>query len=136
MNTGRVTNKMQKYSPYFNSTHLHYASIEKHGKEIASSRNRVGSRSRGCGYSNQTIHAERAVVKSLGDVSQLRGCILKVVRVNKQNQIMNSKPCASCVKFLEKCIKKYGLLKVMYSDSNEAAAECAHHISDSDSDPC
>ena len=125
---------MQKYSPYFNSTHLHYASIEKHGKEIASSRNRVGSRSRGCGYSNQTIHAERAVVKSLGDVSQLRGCILTVIRVNKQNQLMNSKPCASCVKFLEKCIKKYGLLKVLYSTSNEGGTECAHHVSDSDSD--
>ena len=127
---------MQAYKPYFNSTHLHYARIEKHGKEIASSRNRVGSRSRGCGYSNQTIHAERAVVKSLGDVSQLRGCILTVIRVNKRGQIMNSKPCASCVKFLEKCIKKYGLLKVMYSDSNEGDPECSHHVGDSDSDPC
>jgi hypothetical protein len=127
---------MQDYKPYFNSTHLHYASIEKHGKEIASSRNRVGSRSRGCGYSNQTIHAERAVVKSLGDVSQLRGCILTVIRVNKRGQIMNSKPCASCVKFLEKCIKKYGLLKVMYSDSNEGGTKCAHHVGDSDCDPC
>ena len=125
---------MQKYSPYFNSTHLHYASIEKHGKEIASSRNRVGSRSRGCGYSNQTIHAERAVVKSLGDVSQLRGCILTVIRVNKQNQLMNSKPCASCVKFLEKCIKKYGLLKVLYAGSNQGGAKCTHDVSDGDSD--
>ena len=121
---------MQKYSPYFNSTHLHYASISLRGQEIASSRNRVGSRSRGCGWSNQTIHAERAVVKSLGDVSQLHGCILTVVRVNKQGQIMNSKPCASCVKFLEKCIKKYGLLKVLYSDSNEGGTQCAHHVSD------
>jgi len=121
---------MQKYSPYFNSTHLHYASISRRGQEIASSRNRVGSRSRGCGWSNQTIHAERAVVKSLGDVSQLHGCILTVVRVNKQGQMMNSKPCASCVKFLEKCIKKYGLLKVLYSASNESSAEGADHVCD------
>ena len=125
-----------QYSSVFQNTHLHYATITKHGKEIASSRNRVGSRSRGCGYSNQTIHAERAVVKSLGDVSQLRGCTLTVVRINKQSEIMYSKPCASCVKFLEKCIKKYGLLKVLYSASNEGAAKCAHDVSDSDGDPC
>lgn len=125
-----------QYSSVFQNTHLHYATITKHGKKIASSRNRVGSRSKGCGYSNQTIHAERAVVKSLGDVSQLRGCILTVIRVNKRGQIMNSKPCASCVKFLEKCIKKYGLLKVMYSDSNEGDPECAHDVGDSDSDTC
>jgi len=119
---------MQEYKSYFTSTHLHYASISRRGQEIASSRNRVGSRSLGCGYSNQTIHAERAVVKSLGDVSQLRGCTLTVVRLNKQNQIMNSKPCASCVKFLEKCIKKYGLLKVLYSSSNEGSSKRSDNI--------
>jgi len=124
-----------EYKEYFTNTHLHYASLEKHGKEIATSRNRVGSRSKGCGWSNQTIHAERAVVKSLGDVSQLRGCILTVVRVNKQGKFMNSKPCAACVKFLEKCIKKYGLLKVLYS-SNEGGPECAHDIRDGDGHTC
>ena len=122
----KVNSKMQ-YTEVFNNTHLHYATIEKHGKVIASSRNRVGSRSRGCGYSDQTIHAERAAVKSLGDTSQLRGCILTVVRINKQGMILNSEPCYDCIKFLEKCIKKYGLLKVMYS-SNEGSAEGAHDI--------
>jgi hypothetical protein len=125
-----------QYSSVFQNTHLHYATITKHGKEIACSRNRVGSRSRGCGYSNQTIHAERAVVKSLGDVSQLRGCTLTVIRLNKQNKIMYSKPCASCVKFLEKCIKKYGLLKVLYSASNEGGAECSHDVSDGHGHAC
>ena len=127
---------MQDYKLFFNSTHLHYASITKHNKEIASSRNRVGSRSKGCGYSNQTIHAERAVVKSLGDVSQLRGCILTVIRVNKRGQLMNSKPCAGCVKFLEKCIKKYGLLKVLYSASNEGGPESSDDVSDSYGNTC
>jgi len=121
-----------QYSGVFTNTHLHYATIEKHGKEIASSRNRVGSRSRGCGWSDQTIHAERAVVKSLGDVSQLRGCILTVVRINKHGEIRNSKPCDSCIKFLEKCIKKYGLLKVLYScPLDNGAPECAHDVADS-----
>ena len=123
-----------QYTPVFQNTHLHYATITKHGKEIACSRNRVGSRSLGCGYSNQTIHAERAVVKSLGDTSQLRGCILKVVRINKQGKILNSEPCYDCIKFLEKCIKKYGLLKVMYS-SNQGATECTHDVTNSHCHP-
>jgi len=124
-----MVSKMQ-YSSVFTNTHLHYAEVLRRGQVIASSRNKAGSRSLGCGYSNQTIHAERAVVKSLGDTSQLRGCVLKVVRINKQGKIMNSEPCYDCIKFLEKCIKKYGLLKVLYS-SNEGAPECTHDIADS-----
>jgi hypothetical protein len=128
-----VMGKMQ-YTDVFSNTHLHYATIEKHGKVIASSRNRAGSRSLGCGYDDNTIHAERAVVKRLGDTSQLRGCVLKVVRINKQGEILNSEPCYNCIKFLEKCIKKYGLLKVLYS-SNEGSTQCTHNITNSHSYP-
>jgi hypothetical protein len=96
-------------------TYFHVATIMKNGKEIARSRNRVGSRSRGAGWNDHTIHAECAVVKRLGDLSQLRGCILIVVRLNKRSQIINSKPCHACEKFLEKCMKQYGLRKVFYS---------------------
>ena len=97
------------------NTSLHYAELYRRNKLIASSRNRIGSRSRGCGWSDSTLHAERAVVKSFGDLSQLHGCILEVVRVNKHGEYLNSKPCDECTKFLEKCMKQYGLLKVMYS---------------------
>lgn len=97
------------------NTHLHYASVYKRNKLIATSRNAIGSRSRGAGWSDYSIHAERAVVKRIGDISQLHGCILVVVRVNKQGELMNSKPCHACEKFLEKCMKEYGLLKVVYS---------------------
>lgn len=96
-------------------TSFHYAEIQKGNKVLARSRNRVGSRSRGCGWSDQTLHAERAAVKALGDLSQLRGCILIVVRISKQNEVMGSKPCHDCEKFLTKCIEKYGLRKVVYS---------------------
>jgi hypothetical protein len=94
---------------------MHVATIFRRGKAIATSRNRIGSRSRGCGWSDQTIHAERAVVKSLGDVSQLHGCTLEVIRLNRQGEYRNSKPCDDCTKFLEKCMNQYGLLKVVYS---------------------
>jgi dihydroorotase-like cyclic amidohydrolase len=105
---------MEEYKQVHNQQ-LHYATIYKRNKLIASSRNSVGSRSRGSGWSNNTIHAEIAAVKRLGDLTKLQGCVLVVVRVNKQNELKNSKPCENCKHFLEKCMSKYGLLKVMYS---------------------
>jgi hypothetical protein len=62
-----------------------------------------------------TIHAERAVVKKLGDTSKLVGCTLIVWRVGASGDILPSKPCASCQVFLEKCKREYGLRKVVYS---------------------
>jgi hypothetical protein len=97
------------------TTHYHVATLEKGNKTIARSRNKIGTRSSGCGYSDCSIHAERAVIKSLGDLSQLRGCVLIVVRLNKKNEVLSSKPCHDCQKFLEKCMKKWGLRKVMHS---------------------
>jgi hypothetical protein len=97
------------------NTHLHKAELLLRGKTIAAARNVIGSRSRGCGWSDQSIHAERAVVKRLGNLSRLRGCVLVVVRVNKKGELLNSKPCPDCQKFLLKCMKEYGLRKVYYS---------------------
>jgi len=105
---------METYKPV-HKTSFHYARILRRGKPIAEARNSIGSRSKGCGYSDQSIHAERAVVKRLGDLSQLNGCVLIVVRLNKQGGMLGSKPCADCQKFLEKCMRDYGLRKVLYS---------------------
>jgi hypothetical protein len=41
--------------------------------------------------------------------------VLVVVRVNKKGELLNSKPCPDCQKFLLKCMKEYGLRKVYYS---------------------
>ena len=101
------------------TTRLHVAILEKNGKEIARSRNRVGTRSRGAGWNDSTIHAECAVVKQLGDTSKLRGCVLTVVRISKDNEIRCSKPCHACHKFLVKCMREYGLRKVLYSDKTD-----------------
>jgi hypothetical protein len=99
----------------FHCTSLHYAQLIKRNKVIAMARNSIGSRSRGCGWGDQTIHAERAVVKRLGDLSQLRGCTMIVVRINKHGELLNSKPCPDCERFLFKCMNEYGLRKVIYS---------------------
>lgn len=98
---------------------FHTATLRRRNKIIATSRNTIGTRSRGSGWDDQSLHAERAVVKSLGDISQLRGCTLEVVRLNKRGEIRNSKPCENCVMFLQKCIKAYGLRRVIYSSDND-----------------
>lgn len=115
-------NKMEIEVPYkeCHRTSYHVARLERRGKIVAESRNRIGTRCRGSGWSDFTIHAERAVVKALGDLSQLRGCVLVVVRISKNNEVMGSKPCSDCEKFLKKCMKCYGLQKVMYSETKQS----------------
>lgn len=101
------------------NTEYHVATIYRRRRPIAISRNRIGTRSRGCGWDDQSLHAERAVVKSLGDISQLRGCTLEVIRIGKHGNVKNSQPCHNCEVFLHKCMREYGLRKVLYSSDNE-----------------
>lgn len=97
-------------------TQLHIAILYgRRGKVLGIATNRVGSRSRGAGFMEATIHAERAVLKSVGDVTQLRGATLVVFRINTLGQLGNSKPCHACSRHLEKAMKKYGLMRVYYS---------------------
>ena len=102
-------------------TNLHVAILVKRGKVIAHACNKIGSRSRGSGYSDNTIHAERNVVKMLGDISQLKGADMYVMRIGKDHKktgfdlFMGSKPCSSCQCFLEKCIREYGLKNVYFT---------------------
>jgi hypothetical protein len=97
------------------NTSVHIAVLIKRGKVIAVSANLIGSRARGSGYSMDTIHAEKAVVKSLGDISQLRGASMIVVRLSKGEEWVDSRPCHSCMLFLNKCMNQYGLKRVYYS---------------------
>jgi hypothetical protein len=101
------------------NTEYHVARILRRRKVIAEARNTIGTRSRGCGWDDQSLHAERAVVKRLGDISQLNGCTLEVVRLGKRGNIKSSEPCHNCRMFLAKCMREYGLRKVMYSSDNE-----------------
>ncbi len=97
-------------------THVHIAFLFGRGRNLlAVGINKVGSRSSGAGYSDCMIHAERAVLKKVGDNSKLRGATLVVLRVGKTGQIKSSKPCHSCQCHLEKCIREYGLHRVYYS---------------------
>ncbi len=102
--------------PRNHKSQMHIAIIIKNGKVLAKATNRIGSRSKGSGYSGMTIHAERAVIKKLGDESQLRGASMIVVRVAKgTGDIAYSKPCEECQVHLEKCMREHGLKHVYYS---------------------
>lgn len=99
-------------------TSVHLAVLVRRGKVIAMASNRIGSRSRGAGYSAHSIHAEKNVVKTLGDIRLLRGCDLYVMRIPKScgaTEFQSSKPCHSCQVFLEKCMREYGLRNVLYT---------------------
>lgn len=98
------------------NTSLHIAFLYgRSGVLLAMSTNRIGSRSRGAGYSKYTIHAERAVLKMVGDNTMLRGATLVVVRVSKSGELMGSMPCHECMCHLNKAIEKYGMRRVYYS---------------------
>jgi len=97
---------------------IHRAVIVKRGRIIAEATNNYGSRSRGSGYSRSSIHAERNVVKALGDISLLKGADMYVMRFSREEtmRLVKSHPCSACMVFLEKCIKEYGLKNVYFTN--------------------
>ena len=98
------------------NTSLHVAAIYGRGGVLLGlATNRVGSRSSGAGFSDQTIHAERAVMKAVGDVSLLRGATLVVIRVTKAGKPAYSAPCSECSAAIEAAMRKYGLRRVVHS---------------------
>jgi len=110
---------------------FHIAMLVRRGKILATASNRLGSRSQGCGFSNFTIHAERNVIKEFGDISQLKGCDLYVMRIH-QNRMTgkkyfgNSAPCRDCQLFLEKCQRRYGLRHIYYTKKDEEEERRQH----------
>jgi len=97
-------------------TQIHIALLMKRGKIIEVATNSIGSRSKGSGYDTRTIHAERAVLKKVGDTSKLDGAIMIVIRIKKNTkEVAGSEPCHSCRCHLQKCMKEHGLKTVYYS---------------------
>ena len=108
---------------YAHSASIHVAVLMKRGKIIAQATNGFGSRSRGSGYSERSIHAEKNVIKNLGNIHEIRGAEMYIVRISRDrksegvDQFVGSKPCCQCAVFLEKCIREYGLKNVYYMQS-------------------
>jgi hypothetical protein len=103
---------------------VHVAVIVYRGKIIAEATNRIGYRSinEKSFYNTyirekHNIHAEENVVRKLGDYNRLRGADMYVLKYSRKDptQFANSKPCAKCECFLNKCMQKYGLRHVYYT---------------------
>ena len=98
--------------------HTHAAVILRNNKVLANATNKVGSRSNGCGHSKYTIHAERNVIKKLGNKDLLAGAVLVVVRLKRVDGTLKfyySEPCESCKTHLRKHMAEDGLKRVYYS---------------------
>jgi len=106
---------------YAHFASIHVAVLVKRGKILAEATNGFGSRSRGSGYCERSIHAERNVVKELGNIHDLKGAEMYVVRISrkkdhtKEDPFIGSKPCHQCHVFLDKCMREYGLKNVYYT---------------------
>lgn len=58
---------------------------------------------------SQGLHAETAAILSAR--SDLSGCAMLIIRINKRKQLLMSKPCEYCMKYIE----YVGIKKVIYS---------------------
>ena len=118
-----ITNQRILNLRYAHFASIHVAALMRRGKIVAYATNGFGSRSRGSGYSASSIHAERNVIKEFGNVHELRGLDMYVVRISRNyksegtNQFIGSKPCCQCKVFLDKCMREYGLKNVYYMSS-------------------
>lgn len=62
-------------------------------------------------------HSEMNVISAYlikNKPSNLAKCTLVIIRINRQGDIVSSKPCADCVKH----IKHYGIKKIFYSSDD------------------
>lgn len=104
------------------NTKLHIAIIVKRGKILATATNKLASRSSGAATrgSQNYIHAERNVLRVLGDTSKLRGADMYVMRIGKVCKLSDvvfkySQPCPECTVLLQKCMREYGLRNVYFT---------------------
>lgn len=102
------------------ATKLHIAIIVKRGKILATAINKAASRTTGASSrgSQNFIHAEKNLLRSLGDMSKLRGADIYVMRVrmvDDEPEFGYSQPCPECTVLLNKCIREYGLKNVYFT---------------------
>ena len=118
-----INNQRNLNLRYAHFASIHVAALMRRGQIVAYATNGFGSRSRGSGYSQSSIHAEKNVIKQLGNIHELRGLDMYVVRISRNyksegtNQFIGSKPCSQCKVFLDKCMREYGLKNVYYMSS-------------------
>ena len=122
------SNKMiehaKKQAMKSNLNYQHGAILSKGGKILASGHNK--SRSSFMNTTQTCLHAEMDVInkyfsiiknkklnlKKKQNITALSKCILWVIRLSANNELVSSKPCGICMKN----IKKLGIKKIGYSN--------------------
>jgi hypothetical protein len=104
------------------STKMHVAILVKRGKILAEATNKIASRSNGAATrgSQNFIHAERNLLRTIGDISKLRGADIYVMRITTspttgEVEFRYSQPCPECTVLMEKCMREYGLRHVYFT---------------------
>jgi len=103
------------------ATKMHIAILVKRGKILAEATNKLASRSNGAATrgSQNFIHAERNLLRTIGDYSKLRGADIYVMRIAPTKdgtiEFRYSQPCPECTVLLEKCMREYGLRHVYFT---------------------
>lgn len=117
-----LTDSRTSRLPKNHCTKLHIAIIVKRNKILAEATNKVASRSNGASSrgSQSYIHAERNVLRALGDLSKLRGADMYVMRLaggcnDTDVRFKYSQPCPECTVLLSKCMREYGLRNVYFT---------------------
>ena len=88
----------------------HGAVIYKKNKIISKGYNKYKTHPRAPSYRFPSIHAEVDALLKINNLN-ISGASLAVVRINKKNHLMNSKPCKKCMNEINKAEIKY----VIYS---------------------
>ena len=102
-----IINHLVKISQYsMLRDYKHACALIKGGKIIQWSVNTISNRFIG--------HAEQMILHRCKKQYDLKKCILVVIRVLKNTQISDSKPCHNCLKQIQAC----GIKKVLYSTNN------------------
>ena len=91
----------------------HGAVVFKNGKIIQSGRNQYCSLERLRHYKSNRIWSVHAEMNALAGLPKniSRGACIVVIKVNKEGNLVNSKPCRVCMAI----IRKSGINKVLYS---------------------
>jgi hypothetical protein len=103
-----ILSQMGRYTTK-HRTHNHVAVIFQGRKRIAIGQNRACQRGE-----RKTVHAEADAIRSLGDISKLRGATLVVIRIAPTG-LLNSAPCKKCCCLLQKCMRVYGMKGYVHS---------------------
>lgn len=104
------------------STKMHIAILVKRGKILAEATNKLASRSNGAATrgSQNFIHAERNLIRTIGDTDKLKGADIYVMRIatsvkTGEIEFRYSQPCPECTVLMEKCLREYGLRHVYFT---------------------